>query len=207
MPHWYQSIDWSEQGFERSESSFYRLGQPILIKELVDGHSSDELLKRNKACALIASHLTSPRDLFASELEKIMPVHLIGVNGTGPSQFRSGTPKRDILSEYLFVLAPENSLFPGYITEKIPEAYVCGSYPIGWYAPSLLCDFTNASHFNIALLGSSAFMCEGLLSHSIQEIHSKILRDGVPPLVDKSTIPVTLNPLIEILSRILDDAR
>lgn len=40
--------------------------------------------------------------------------------------------KYPIASQFRFTIAFENDLYPGYVTEKILEAYLCGSIPIYW---------------------------------------------------------------------------
>jgi hypothetical protein len=40
--------------------------------------------------------------------------------------------KNDVAREYVFMLTPENSYYPGYITEKVFEARSVGCIPIWW---------------------------------------------------------------------------
>ncbi len=46
--------------------------------------------------------------------------------------------KQEILKKYNFVLAFENSNFPGYITEKIIDAFKAGTVPLYWGGGKLL---------------------------------------------------------------------
>ena len=71
MPHWYQSIDWSFQGFPRIDSAFYRLGKPIQVDELTTGIPASKFRQRNKRCAFIASHMTPPRDVMIYQIGKL----------------------------------------------------------------------------------------------------------------------------------------
>jgi hypothetical protein len=55
-----------------------------------------------------------------------------------------GGPVRDKLAfmlPYRFALAYENSCFPGYTTEKLAEALVCGCIPVYWGNPLVGRDF------------------------------------------------------------------
>lgn len=45
-----------------------------------------------------------------------------------------------------FVLALENSSYPGYVTEKITHAYISGCVPIYWGSPTLGMDFNPDSY-------------------------------------------------------------
>jgi hypothetical protein len=38
----------------------------------------------------------------------------------------------EIASKYRFVLCFENDLYPGYVTEKLPEAWATGAIPLYW---------------------------------------------------------------------------
>jgi hypothetical protein len=203
MPHWFQSIDWSFQGFYRSENAFTRFGRPINIIELTSGHSNMVLKQKNKRCAVISSHLTSPRDVLIKELEKIMPVDIFGINGSGPPQKKCTRFKREILSEYSFNLCPENRLYPGYITEKIPEAFASGSYPIGWYLSTNEIKFNSQAHTNVSSFGDKSLSGDGILASEIDIIYSSIIQNGIPPLISQK---FSLEPVIGLVSRVISDA-
>ena len=57
--------------------------------------------------------------------------------------------KREILKKYAFNLCPENSLFPGYYTEKVPEAFLSKSLPISWMDNNVTFDFNEKSFINL----------------------------------------------------------
>ncbi|MBO5053185.1 MAG: hypothetical protein J6C44_02980 [Muribaculaceae bacterium] len=57
--------------------------------------------------------------------------------------------KWDFLPDYKFHLALENSSMPGYITEKIVDAFYCRTVPIYWGAPDVALDFNPRSFINI----------------------------------------------------------
>lgn len=198
MPHWYQSLDWSNCGFERTKDSFYRLGRPIQIAELITGIPSSEINKKFLKCAFFTSHLTAPREVFVREIQKVVDVDIFGLYGSGPAQFRNGAPKRDILKSYIFSLCPENNLFPGYITEKTPESFACGSFPISWYIDSVESDFTVESHLNIAEFGAKAVSCDGTLADLLHKKYQEIKYGGVEPLLSNNP---TLDNVIEILDK------
>lgn len=40
--------------------------------------------------------------------------------------------KDDVAKEYKYILCFENDLYPGYVTEKLFEGYLCGAVPIYW---------------------------------------------------------------------------
>lgn len=204
MPYWYQSLDWTNWGFERTEDSFYRLGRPIQIAELMTGISPTEIKKKKLRCALFASHLTAPREVFVQEIQKFVDVDIFGLNGSGPIQFRNKVPKRDILNNYVFTLCPENKLYPGYITEKTPESFACGSFPLSWYLDSSESDFTTESHFNIAAYGAKSVSCDGTLSDLVQKRYQHIKNHGVEPLLSKAP---SLDCIISVLDRAISNCK
>jgi hypothetical protein len=131
-----------------------------------------------------------------------MPVDVIGITGKGPAQSRQQTPKREILSNCAFALCPENRLYPGYITEKIPEALASGSYPLGWYLNGLNRSFDQDGHLNIAELEAHGISADGSLAKSIDERYIHLCKEGSPPLIDQ--VP-SLEPIIELLERAVLD--
>lgn len=62
-----------------------------------------------------------------------------GWQGITPSWKGTISPgsKREIMSDYRFSLVIENAIFPGYITEKIFDAFIAGTIPIYLGAPNV----------------------------------------------------------------------
>ena len=56
--------------------------------------------------------------------------------------------KREFQSQYKFSIAFENSSYPGYITEKILDAFLAGTVPIYWGNPLAQRDFNPRSFLN-----------------------------------------------------------
>ena len=57
--------------------------------------------------------------------------------------------KKEVLKNYAFNLCPENSLYPGYYTEKVPEAFLSKSLPISWMDNNVNIDFNEKSFINL----------------------------------------------------------
>ena len=57
--------------------------------------------------------------------------------------------KLDWMKEYKFALVFENSSFPGYTTEKLIEALLCGTIPIYWGNPLVSEDFNTEAFINV----------------------------------------------------------
>ena len=54
------------------------------------------------------------------------------------------------MTNYAFNLCPENAIHPGYITEKIPEAFAAGCLPITMVDDSVGVDFNPNAMINLA---------------------------------------------------------
>jgi hypothetical protein len=98
---------------------------------------------------------------------------LIPIDGFGPyfdknirSHLQSSFTKYELLQDYAFNLCPENSLYPGYITEKIPEAFNAGCLPITWVDTNIQCDFNPLAMLNLLPLTHENFSSANEIIHS-----------------------------------------
>ena len=58
--------------------------------------------------------------------------------------------KKELLSQYQINLCPENFIGQGYITEKIPEAFLSGCIPVTYCDPNdLKLDFNHKAVVNL----------------------------------------------------------
>ena len=148
-PHWYNYIDFSDIGIG-SLSYWPRLGKPINLTELTNPiHWNKSGLEK---AAFVVSNMTSQRQYLLSSLAKILPVDGFGkaFDPAIKNHSQSGFVKRDLLKKYKYCLCPENSISPGYYTEKIPEAYISGSIPISYCEPSMVkLDFSPLAFINL----------------------------------------------------------
>jgi hypothetical protein len=64
-------------------------------------------------------------------LSKVGKVDVYGGIARNTSR-NSAIEKYKIAQDYKFVFAFENDLFPGYVTEKAPEAWATGAIPLYW---------------------------------------------------------------------------
>lgn len=129
FPYWKWYLTWD--GFETSP--FYgRFGERFsinnLLKSINETHGS--IKRKNfdtlpKTAVLITSHLKRFRGRLAKLCDETIGCEVYGKAG----QAFNG-PKKALLSKYFFNLCPENRIGSGYVTEKIPEAFLSGCIPI-----------------------------------------------------------------------------
>ncbi len=93
--------------------------------------------------AMISSHLNGFKSAFFNDIKKSFPIDLVG----GPHGKVSS--KFIFLQDYLYSLCPENLIYPGYYTEKVLEAYACGTLPITCLDKHAECDFNTQSCINL----------------------------------------------------------
>ena len=159
LPYWMEMMDWSHDGLVGNSNPRY--GQLLKLSTL-QAPLGDQFLKREQKAVLITSHLQEPRASCFTALQKMMPVDGMGpyfdtsIKDHHSSQFK----KIDILAKYAFNLCPENGVYPGYVTEKIPEAFAARCLPITFVDESVNMDFNPRAFINLAPMAKSNF--EGL---------------------------------------------
>ena len=148
FPYWMEFIDWSGEGLVGNKN--IRFGDLYGIDQLMHP-LGDVFLKKRRRAAFFASHIHEPRETFIRNLNGI-----IDIDGYGPyyntnhkSHNDSGILKKQVLTSYAFNLCPENSIYPGYYTEKIPDAYSACTLPISWADSNVSIDFNEKSFINL----------------------------------------------------------
>jgi hypothetical protein len=167
LPYWMEMVDWSHEGLYGNYNP--RFGMLLTIDRM-QKPLGREFLKRPRRAIIMSSHLREPRASCLQAVEQCIPV-----DGFGPyfdrqikSHHHSNFLKQDLLKKYAFNLCPENGLFPGYITEKIPEAFVSGCLPITCVDESVSVDFNPDVMINLKplLRQHSSSLVEILNSHA-----------------------------------------
>lgn len=174
LPYWMEVIDWSHEGIVGNSNPRY--GELLQLEKLL-APLGDNFLKRAQKAVLITSHLREPRAFCLEALKKVM-----AVDGMGPyfdkeikDHHQSNFRKKDILKNYAFNLCPENSAYPGYMTEKIPEAFMAGCLPITYVDIGVSVDFNPKAFINLYQFKSSddqdvlGWMAIELKSHKYAE--------------------------------------
>ena len=148
FPYWMEMVDWSHEGLNGNCNP--RFGALLKLDQL-EKPLGGQFLERESKAILLSSHLREPRASCMQALQRS-----VAVDGFGPhfdnnikDHHHSGFLKKDLLASYAFNLCPENGLYPGYITEKIPEAFAAGCLPITWVDESISVDFNPAAMINL----------------------------------------------------------
>jgi hypothetical protein len=145
LPLWYARLAWDgfEQKPRRDNHHNHGYEQLIPIKSLTN-HRSLDLKSKDKFCALIANNPEGLRINLYNSLSKYKQVDGYG-NMFGNPLRKS---KFAVLPEYKFCLCPENSIYDGYITEKLIDAYAGLTVPIYSGDVSVAEDFNYKAFLN-----------------------------------------------------------
>ena len=150
-PLWKEYIDWSDQGILRDLDPFAkRFNAYYNIEDLISPQGEFFLKKPRNMC-IISSHLNEPRRSIYSKFSEKFQVDGYGpyFNSNIKDHYSNPIKKLDILKNYAYNLCPENSLYPGYYTEKIPEAFLGKCLPISWADNNINYDFNTKAFINL----------------------------------------------------------
>jgi hypothetical protein len=148
FPYWMEMIDWSHEGITGNQNP--RFGRLLSISRLMQPLGGGFMM-RPRRVAMFSSHLREPRATLVSAFKGFIPFE-----GFGPyydrnivDHHQSGICKFENLQNFAFNLCPENGLYPGYYTEKIPEAFAAGCLPLTWADTNVCADFNPKAFINL----------------------------------------------------------
>lgn len=145
LPLWYSRIAWP--GFEQKprKPNLHNHGyeQPIPLNKLMYPRKLDMDTKK-EFCAMIAGNPEGFRINLFHSVSKYKQVHGYGNMFNSPLR----QSKFEILPNYKFCLCPENSIYDGYITEKLIDAYAGGAIPAYSGDLSVINDFNESAFVN-----------------------------------------------------------
>jgi alpha(1,3/1,4) fucosyltransferase len=201
LPYWMQILDWSHEGVSHA-NPWQRFGAPIPIARLL-APLGDAFRTRPQAAAIFSRHQREPRRTLIEAVGQVMPVTGLG-RGFGPSPFRRNAragSKTEILRDFAYNLCPENSLYPGYYTEKVPDAFAAGSVPLGWADEHVAVDFNPDAFINLHGFASVGY-ANGL--RAVLEDAVTLDRIAGAPLFRE---PPSLEPLAAFLHEVAASVR
>jgi hypothetical protein len=199
MPNWWTSVDWSGYGIRNHPTP--RIRNLIDIETLMNP-LGEGVFQRARKAAFFSTHMLDPRQTIFAELSTV-----IEIDGYGPhfdkgikDHNRSGVFKDDVLKSYMFNLCPENSMYPGYYTEKVPEAFAAGCIPITWADQNIATEFHPDALINLADFAAAGYR----ESFATQLCSERITRLASTPLLKKApNFPGLLRFMAEIVERAL----
>jgi hypothetical protein len=145
LPLWWSRLAWDgfEQKPRKPNAHNHGYEQLIDIKSLMQPRKLDMSIK-DKFCAMIAGNPEGLRvNLFnsISQYKQVDGYGLMFGNSLRKSKFA-------VLPEYKFCLCPENSVYDGYVTEKLIDAYAGLTVPLYSGDVSVNEDFNSKAFMN-----------------------------------------------------------
>lgn len=132
------------------------------VQKPVDFDAAAELAKKTKFCNFLFSNPSCPirNDLF----EKLSRYKRVEAGGRCKNNLGYRVAdKRSFLADFKFTIAYENTTHPGYLTEKITDAFAANTIPIYWGDPLVHRDFNPASFINYYDHGSNEAVIERIM--------------------------------------------
>jgi len=184
LPYWMEMIDWSHEGLVGNHNPRY--GE-LLKLERLQAPLGNQFLQRDQRAVLMTSHLREPRASCLEALKKLMPVDGMGpyfnkeIKDHHSSQFQ----KKTILEKYAYNFCPENGIYAGYVTEKIPEAFAAGCLPITFVDEAVSVDFNPKAFINLAPMAQNNFdgLSEALKEKELQSYAGQPLIVNAPSIL------------------------
>jgi hypothetical protein len=173
FPLWYLDIDW---GF--GEKFCPRLGISAKGEEL---SKPRQLVSEEKkfACAFLG-HLHPIRYEAIRRIGEIGKIDVYGKSVGKPIE-----RKFDIAKEYKYTICFENDIYPGYVTEKLLDAYYCETIPIYWGSLGVQDVINDDSHLNLNDFDSLSDFRDKILSierKDYQHIYEQPFLNSMPNL-------------------------
>lgn len=164
----YYAYDYAITFDHENSSKHYRL--PLYVAEMLGAtydHVSDdyfylinkkidveaEYAKKLEFCSYVQTNpRCEPRNMFVDMLSKHKTVNCGGPhkNNIGHILPRELKYKLDFLNKHKFNIAFENGSYPGYVTEKLLNAFYANTIPIYWGSHTVHRDFNTKAFINFA---------------------------------------------------------
>ena len=141
---WWPQIDWDGRNRRQVNEAFNHGYEPHVGVDQLLRPRRPPARRPDRFCCYIARNPEPYRRLAVEALSRIGPVDQFGAVADRPLR-RS---KYEVLPDYRFNLCFENSIFPGYYTEKALQAWVGGCVPLYWSDPWYVRDFNAKALIN-----------------------------------------------------------
>ena len=205
LPGWYRHLSWP--GYVRHSPAIDGKAihgfEPLVdIDSLYRPRPLPSAADKELFCCFVASFPESHRLLAVERLEQVGRVDVFGRVAGKPYQ----ASKFELLPRYRFNLCFENSIFPGWYTEKLMQAWVGGCIPLYFSDNWFVLDFNPRALINrIDFSTIDEFVSHVASVNASRAAMMKLYEQ--PLLVGKRP---TLDPAIDFMkkacARILDDS-
>jgi len=171
IPLWLYYIDWF--GVETYDNPEY-----LLPLNYIYGENEFNTKVKTKFCSAVYSNPIGLRNEFVNKLNIYNKVDCFG-KVSGFNFLPDGEKfKMDLISDYKFNVCFENSIYPGYYTEKLLHAKVAGCVPIYYSDSDMDMDFNPKCCINLNDFESIDHLIEYIIEvDSDEELYKSILNE------------------------------
>ena len=159
LPLWYLYIDWFN-------AKTYDNPQWLIPESYLYGENEFTLKPKDKFCAIVYGKQIESRIRAIQNISRYKTVEVFGKANLNQPLPDGENYKMDLISDYKFSLCYENSVTPGYHTEKLLHGKIAGNIPI-YYG-----DKTISEDFNSECFINAVDMSDEELVEIIQKIDS-----------------------------------
>jgi hypothetical protein len=190
LPLWYLYIDWFKVGT-------YENPNWLIPEEYLYGENEFTKKTKDKFCSIVFGKMVESR---INAIQKISEYKKVSIFGkANPEHYLPDGEKHklDLISNYKFSLCYENSITPGYHTEKLLHSKIAGNIPIYYGDKTVDTDFNSKSFINtVDMTGEEVIEIIEKIDTD-DELYDKMRSE---PLFENK---VTLDPIIENFYKIL----
>jgi hypothetical protein len=161
LPLWWLRLNWFEElKFDNQVGISIDMNQLLVERKL-------ETRKTKFACAFIGN----PHPIRMHFIEKLAKLGQVDIFGRSVGKPVSN--KFEIATGYKYAVCFENDLFPGYVTEKLIDAYATQTVPIYWGNLGINETINPASFINLADFASIDDIIDEIRTLNYEEIYSE----------------------------------
>lgn len=173
LPLWMLQLDWF------LNTNYFNPDYVIPLSKINSGPLVDK--KKTKFCCTVFNNLSPYREEVYRALSAYKQVD--GYGRPFNNWFYGEKRKLEVLSDYKFNICFENSIYPGYYTEKMIHAKAAGCLPLYWADTNCSIDFNEKSFINLYDYNSIQSFVDKIIEldcseEKYSEIQSKHLFEG-----------------------------
>jgi hypothetical protein len=153
IPTWKNYINWDHLGLRVSPLdtlNAVRFGNHYNLLEMMKPQGDLFLSKKKNICSFF-THISEPRKSMIKVIKNYFKLDGYGkyFDSKIKNHNSSNFSKLEIFKNYFANFCPENEIFPGWYTEKVPDAFLGKTLPITWTDQNIETDFNKLSFINI----------------------------------------------------------
>lgn len=186
LPLWMMYIDWFDK-------KTYGNPEYLIPENYLYGQNEFSDKPKNKFCSTVFSAFYEKRINAINKLSIYKQVDVYGKYGT-PLDYGEKN-KLNIVSDYKFSICFENSIYPGYFTEKLLHAKISGTIPLYYSDLSFGNDFNPKCCINLEEVGFDLLYEKVVEIDNNKKLYKEILEE---PLFLKK---ISLDPIIDNIKK------